>query len=91
MLPTWRNGRGGWRKRGRRHACRERRAFTAILAAATDLVVEQIPLWRSIASFARKVPILRESDLVYSFYDHSPTYYVAYSQPPGVVIELGDF
>ena len=43
------------------------RSFTAILAAATDVVVEQVPLWRSIASFARKVPILRESDLVYSF------------------------
>jgi hypothetical protein len=48
-------------EKGRRHACRERRAFIAILAAATDVVGEQIPPG-DIESFARKVPILRESD-----------------------------
>ena len=62
-----------------------------MLAAATDVVVEQIPLWRGIASIARRLPIVRQTDLVYSFYDHSPTYYVSASQPPGVVSELGDF
>jgi hypothetical protein len=67
------------------------RSFTAMLAAATDVVVEQIPLWRGIASIARRLPIVRQTDLVYSFYDHSPTYYVSASQPPGVVSELGDF
>jgi hypothetical protein len=67
------------------------RSFTAILAAATDVAIEQVPLWRDVASLARKVPILRDSDLLYSLYDHSPTNYVACSQPPGVVSELGDF
>jgi len=72
-------------------ATKQVRSFTAMLAAATDVIVEQIPLWRDIASVARRMPILRQSDLIYSFYDHSPAYYVSTSQPPGVVSELGDF
>ncbi len=67
------------------------RSFTAMLAAATDVIVEQIPLWRDFASIARRLPIVRQSDLIYSFYDHSPTYYVNASQPPDVVSEMGDF
>jgi hypothetical protein len=36
--------------------------------------------------------LLRGTPSTYSFYDHTPTYYVACSQPPGVVLtEFGDF
>lgn len=80
--PQWTPGRG---------TTEQVRSFTAMLAAATDVVVEQIPLWRDIASIARRLPIVRQSDLIYSFYDHSPSYYVACSQPAEVVTELGDF
>lgn len=81
-MPQWTPGRS---------STEQVRSFTAMLAAATDVVVEQIPLWRDIASIARRLPIVRQSDLIYSFYDHSPSYYVACSQPSGVVSELGDF
>jgi len=63
-------------------------SLAAVAEATLPLASEQLPAVARFLEALRHVPLLGREP--YSFYDHAATYYVATTQPDGVLTEFGD-
>jgi hypothetical protein len=55
-------------------------------------LVSRLPFGQALReTLSAQLRALHDRNKLFSFYDHSPTYYIACSQPPEVISEFGDF